>query len=153
MKNELNFDGMEDAYFFVGEMTAFSNRFQTVADKFFKDISWKQCFVLICIRLFEQAPTINELSAVIGCSHQNVKQLLLKLEQAGYIEFVKDDSDKRKQRIVRTKKAEEFDQMHAEESDVYMKRFFENMNPEKLKITIETLVQLEQNLKNMEDLV
>lgn len=92
----MNFEGIEDAYFFVGQMTALSNRFQTVADKCFKDISWKQCFALICIKMLEYAPTINELSSVLGSSHQNVKQILLKLQKAGYIEFVQDDNDKRK---------------------------------------------------------
>ena len=111
----MNFEGIEDAYFFVGQMTAFSNRFQTVADKFFEDISWKQCFALICIKMFEHAPTINELSAVLGSSHQNVKQLLLKLHKVGYIEFVQDDNDKRKQRIILTDKATEFDRSHAED--------------------------------------
>lgn len=151
MKNHLNFQGIEDAYFLIGEMTAFSNRFQAAADRLFEDISWKQCFLLICIRMFEEAPTINELSAAVGSSHQNVKQLLLKLQRAGYVEFVQDENDKRKQLVYRTAKAEEFDQAHAEASAVYMNKFFQNINPEKLKITIETLVQLEQNLKNMEE--
>lgn len=153
MKNELNVEGMDYGHFLIGQLTAFSNRYQAVADKFFEEISWKQCFALICIKMFEHAPTINELSEVLGSSHQNVKQLLLKLEKNGYIEFVKDEADKRKQRIILTPKAKEFDKNHEEASRVYMNKFFENIDTEKLKTTIETLVQLEQNLKNMEGFV
>ncbi len=151
MDNKLNMDRMDYAHFLIGQLTAFSNRYQTVADRFFEEISWKQCFALICILMFEHSPTINELSEVLGSSHQNVKQLLLKLEKNGYIEFVKDETDKRKQRIIRTKKAIEFDENHREPSKVHMNRLFENVDNEKLKNTIETLVQLEQNLKNMEE--
>lgn len=48
------------------------------------------------------------------------------MQKAGYIEFVQDDNDKRKQRIILTDKAAEFDRSHAEESAAYMKRFTEN---------------------------
>ncbi|MDD3796283.1 MAG: MarR family transcriptional regulator [Lachnospiraceae bacterium] len=150
MENYLNFAGIEDAYFLIGEMTAFSNRFQAVADRFFADISWKQCFLLICIKMFQQPPTLKELAVTVGSSHQNVKQLLLKLERVGYVEFIRDENDKRKQRVIRTKKAEVFDETHDEPSTVFMQKFFENVSPDKIKITIETLVQLENNLKEME---
>lgn len=150
MENYLNCDGIDDAYFLIGEITAFSNRFQAVADRFFEDISWKQCFLLICIKMFQEAPTLKELAAAVGSSHQNVKQLLLKLEKAGYVEFVSDESDKRKQRIIRTPKAKEFDEMHNEPSTIYMQQFFEDISPDKIKTTIEILVQLENNLKKME---
>ena len=136
MENKLYVAGMDNGHFLIGQLTAFSNRYQTVADKFFKDISWKQCFVLICIKMFEQAPTINELSEVLGSSRQNVKQLLIKLEKNGYIEFIKDETDKRKQRIIRTTKANEFDENHKEPSGVFMNKFFENIDQDKLKTTI-----------------
>ena len=51
------------------------------ADAFFKEITWKQFFAIICINLCKEAPTINELSDVMGSSHQNVKQILLRLEK------------------------------------------------------------------------
>lgn len=140
---------MEESYFLIGEITAFNNQFQTVADKLFEDISWKQCFALICIKMFDHSPTINELSAMLGSSHQNVKQLLLKLEKAGYIEFVKDEIDKRKQLIVRTKKADIFDRDHTETSEVYMNKLFKEVSQDKLRVTIETLLQLEKNLKDI----
>lgn len=153
MANELNFDGIEDAYFLIGEITAFSNRFQAVADRAFDGITWKQCFALVCIKMFEQPPTLNELSEVLGSSHQNVKQLLLKLERAGLIVFVRDEADGRKQRIILTEKAVEFDNGHAQVSEAYMKSLFSDIDAEKLKTTIETIVHMEQNLKKMEKLL
>lgn len=150
MNNQMEFEGIKDAYFLVGQMTALCNRYQKVADRFFEDISWKQCFLMICIKMFQQPPTINELSEVVGSSHQNVKQLLLKLQKTGYVQFVQDENDKRKQRIIRTAKADEFDRTHADSSNECMKNFFIGIDPDKLKTTIEILAQLDQNLKKME---
>jgi len=85
----------------------------------------------------------------VGSSHQNVKQLLLKLERAGFIRFILDEKDRRKQRIIKTDKAKEFDKAYDEPSAQFMSKFFENVDPEKLRITVETLLLLENNLKQM----
>lgn len=149
MSNKINFEGIEDTYFFIGQITAFANRLQTVGDSFFEEISWKQCFLLICIKMFEVPPTINELSDTVGTSHQNVKQMLIKLERAGFIQFVVDEKDKRKQRIVMTEKSHEFDNAHVKPSKQFMKQLFEDIDLKKLRITVETLMQLDKNLKRM----
>ena len=52
--------------FLLGLLSAFDNRYQAAADAFFKEITWKQFFAIICIELCREAPTINELSEVMG---------------------------------------------------------------------------------------
>src|SRR5690606_30690673 len=42
---------------------------------------------------------IKELAEIMGISHQNVKQILLKLEKKGFVRISVDEQDKRKQRI------------------------------------------------------
>lgn len=149
MDNRLNFKGIDEAHFFIGQITAFSNRLQAKGDSFFEKISWKQCFLLICIKMFDIPPTIKELSDAVGSSHQNVKQMLLKIEKAGFIEFVPDELDKRKQRISVTEKAVEFDDSYGEPSNLFIKQLYKNIDMDKLKITIETLMQLDENLKDI----
>ena len=90
---------MERRYFLFGLLNAFTNRLQAEGNLFFEEISWKQCFAMICIQMFEQPPTLKELAQVMGSSHQNVKQLLLKLQDASYVNLLEDEKDKRKQRI------------------------------------------------------
>ena len=58
-KNPVNFGDMDHTFFLIGLLNQFVNRFQAAGDRFFKDISWKQSFVLICIRLFERPPTLK----------------------------------------------------------------------------------------------
>ena len=77
----MDFSSTELRPFLLGLLSAFDNRYQACADKFFQEITWKQFFAIICINLCEGAPTLNELSDIMGTSHQNVKQILLKMER------------------------------------------------------------------------
>ena len=130
---------MMPAPFLIGLLSAFENRFQAVADSFFEEITWKQFFAIICINLCRESPTINELSEVMGSSHQNVKQILLKLEKKGFVEMIADEKDRRKQRIVTTKKCEDFCQRNDQGSKIQMNKIFEGISQEQLITTIQTI--------------
>ena len=142
-----DFDGIGDTFFLVGLLNEFMNRFQTAGDTFFDEISWRQCFVLICLGLFREAPSLKELSEVMGCSHQNAKQLILKLEKAGFLRVEQDEKDKRKQRIYKTEKAEVFDAKYDEPSAKFMEFLYQGVSREKLAVTIQTIAQMDENLK------
>lgn len=152
IKNEkVNFTGIDSSYFLIGLLSAFENRFQAVADKMMKEISWKQFFAVICINLCRETPTINELSEIMGSSHQNVKQILLKLERKGFINFVADEGDKRKLRVVITDYCKEFCEKNDEQSVMIMKKMFSGLSEEQLQVTIRTIIQIEDNLKNIDN--
>ena len=138
---------MMPAPFLIGLLSAFENRFQAVADSFFEEITWNQFFAIICINLCRESPTINELSEVMGSSHQNVKQILLKLEKKGFVEMIADEKDRRKQRIVTTKKCADFCQRNDQGSKIQMNKIFEGISQEQLITTIQTISQMERNLK------
>ncbi|MCQ2583783.1 MAG: MarR family winged helix-turn-helix transcriptional regulator [Treponema sp.] len=53
----------------------------------------------------DEAPTANQLSQVMGCSRQNVKEVLNGLCKKELVVLKQDESDKRKQRIYLTEKA------------------------------------------------
>ena len=142
-----NFEGIEDPFFLIGLLSAFDNHYQARADGFFGEISWKQFFAIICINLCRESPTINELSEVMGSSHQNVKQILLKLEKKGFVEMIADEKDRRKQRIVTIKKCEDFCQRNDQGSKIQMNKIFEGISQEQLITTIQTISQMERNLK------
>lgn len=147
----LDMGDMDNTFFLIGLLNEFMNSFQTVGDRFFEEMSWKQCFVLICIGLFEEPPTLKELSEVMGSSHQNVKQMLNKLEKTGYVSFAQDSKDKRKQRIILTKQAAEFSERHNEPSAIFMKQLFANVAPKDLEITVQTIMQMDAQLKKMKE--
>ena len=128
--NKVEFGQMPPGTFLIGLLSAFENRFQTIADSFFEEITWKQFFAIICINLCKESPTIKELSEIMGSSHQNVKQILNKLESKDYIQVVTDAEDKRKQRIILTDKTRAFCTEHDEGSKRIVGKIFDGINEE-----------------------
>ena len=142
----VDFTGIESSYFLLVLLSAFDNRFQAVADRTIKEISWKQFFAIICIDLCKENPTIKELAEILGSSHQNVKQILLKLEKKGFVDIYVDPNDKRKQRIALTDYCREFCERNDEKSMQVMAKMFENVSQEQIQTTIATIIQIENNL-------
>lgn len=147
---QVDFSAVESSYFLIGLLSAFENRFQAKADAAMQEISWKQFFAIICINMCKEAPTVKELANIMGSSHQNVKQILLKLEKKGFVQIAPDEKDKRKQRIGLTDYCREFCAVNEGMSNAVMKKMFEGVPEEQLQITIQTILQIENNLKNIQ---
>ncbi|MBR6879688.1 MAG: MarR family transcriptional regulator [Clostridiales bacterium] len=150
--NNVEFGNMPPQAFLLGLLSAFDNRYQAAADAFFKEITWKQFFAVICINLCKEPPTINELSDVMGSSHQNVKQILLKLEKKGFIAFFTDDKDKRKQRILVTDRCRDFleeNDNNGKHSQYIIGRIFDGVSERNLNSTIKTIMRMERNLSEL----
>lgn len=153
LQNEMvDFNGIETSYFLIGLLSAFNNRFQAFADKMIEEISWKQFFAIICINLCKESPTINDLAHIMGSSHQNVKQILLKLEKKGFIAMITDSLDKRKQRIILTEYCKTYCQNGDNSSNEVMNKMFNGLSQEELMITIQTIIKIEDNLMNINKL-
>ena len=149
---EVEFGDMPPQPFLLGLLSAFDNRYQAAADAYFKEITWKQFFAIICINLCKEPPTLNELSDVMGSSHQNVKQILLKLEKKGFVSTVPDETDKRKQRILVTKKCNVFlerNDNNGQQSQFIIGRIFDGVDEKSLRTTIKTIMKMERNLSEL----
>ncbi len=148
---KVDFTGIESSYFLLGLLSAFENRFQAVADRTMKEISWKQFFAIICINMCKERPTVKDLAEIMGSSHQNVKQILLKLEKKGFINISADKKDKRKQRIQLTEYCREFCSKNEEMTSDIIKKMFMGISEEQLQVTIQTIIQIEDNLKEIRE--
>jgi len=149
--DKVDFTGIESSYFLLGLLSAFENRFQAVADSMMREISWKQFFAIICINLCKDNPTVKELAEIMGCSHQNVKQILLKLEKKGFVCISIDERDKRKQRIELTDYCKKFCTKNDEMAMSIMRIMFRGISKEQLQVTIQTIMQIEDNLKGLRE--
>ncbi len=150
--DKVEFKDMPPQPFLLGLLSAFDNRYQASADAYFKEITWKQFFSIICINLCKEPPTLNELSDIMGSSHQNVKQILLKLEKKGFVSTIPDESDKRKQRIYVTDKCREFieeNDNNGQQSQFIIERIFNGIDEESLQTTIQTIMKMERNLSKL----
>ncbi len=146
----VDFSGIQSSYFLLGLLSAFDNRFQTVADSLIGVISWKQFFTIICINLCKESPTLQQLADIMGTSHQNCKQLLLKLEKKGFVTLTPDPRDRRKQRIALTKACLDFCAQNDARSQALMETMFQGIPESNLQITIQTLMQMEAQLQNLD---
>ena len=145
----VDFSDIPAPFFLLGLLSAFDNSYQAKADAFFGELSWKQVFAIVCIDMCREAPTLRELSLVMGSSHQNVKQILLKLEKKGFVMMQTDEKDRRKQRIFLTEKAREFSASHDEQSQKIVGAIFEGIPQDELDTTIQTILHMERNLKKI----
>lgn len=144
----VDFSNIPSNYYLLGLLSAFENRFQAMADNTMQEISWKQFFAIICINMCKEPPTLKELSDILGSSHQNVKQILLKLEKKSFIQFQTDDADKRKQRIVLTDYCREFCERNDEMSKSIMEKMFDGVTEKEVATTIQTIIKIENNLRD-----
>ncbi len=150
--DKVKFGDMPPQPFLLGLLSAFDNRYQAAADAFFREITWKQFFAIICINLCKEPPTLNELSDVMGSSHQNVKQILLKLEKKGFISAAPDENDRRKQRISVTEKCRDFleqNDNNGKRSQYIIGRIFDGIDDKSLQTTIKTIMKMERNLSEI----
>ena len=150
--DKVKFGDMPPQPFLLGLLSAFDNRYQAAADAYLKEITWKQFFAIICINLCREAPSLNELSDIMGSSHQNVKQILLKLEKKGFVSAVPDEKDKRKQRVLVTDKCREFleqNDNNGRQSQYVIGRIFDGIDEKNLQATIQTIMKMERNLSGL----
>lgn len=145
----VDFSGIPASYFLLGLLSAFENRFQAMADGTMKEISWKQFFAIICVNMCKEPPTVKELAEIMGCSHQNVKQILLKLERKGFVRIGTDEQDRRKQRIELTEACRAFCEKNNAATGALMEKLFAGVSQEQLQITIQTIVQIGNQLEEI----
>lgn len=140
-------NSMDKRFALFGYFFAMSNRLQTVGDRFYEEITCKQFFLMICLRLFENgAPTINELSEIMGCSHQNAKSIAGKLEEKGYLEIRPDSDDARKLRIRLTKKADSLAKKYQKKEVDFIDMLFTGISDKQIETTFKTLEKMEENI-------
>ena len=140
-------NSMDKRFALFGYFFAMSNRLQTVGDRFYEEITCKQFFLMICLRLFENgAPTINELSEIMGCSHQNVKSIAGKLAEKGYLEIRPDSDDARKLRIRLTNKADILAKKYQKKEVDFIDMLFTGISDKQIEITFKTLEKMEENI-------
>jgi DNA-binding MarR family transcriptional regulator len=91
-------------------------------------------------------PSIKELAEVMKSSHQNVKQLLLKLEKNDFIKTYEDESDGRIIRVKAAAKKKLLDKKYDAPSRTAIEEMFHDIVDKAVATTLKTLTQIEHNL-------
>lgn len=147
MEREKLLEAIDTQKALFGLFFAFGNRLQATGDAFYEEITCKQFFLLICLSLFtDEPPTINDLSKVMGSSHQNVKQIINKLEKNGFVVTFCDKEDKRKIRVQTTEKMIAFAEKYRQKEEEFMEQFFAGISEAEVEQTFRVMSKLENNL-------
>lgn len=142
---------MDHKHALFGLFFAFHNRLQAVGDSFYEEITCKQFFLMACMNLYQdEAPTANELAKTMGCSRQNVKEILNSLEKKQLIRLESDSKDKRKRRVYLTEQACLMSDKYREKETNFMKYLYEGISEKDVVAVYKTISKIEDNLKKME---
>lgn len=142
-----------DHEFILGSLFVIANKLQTLLDREFKNsgLTVKQWFLSIIIGgVFEEPPTLSDAAAVMGSTHQNVKQVALKLAEKGFVEFFDDPKDGRALRLRLTDKSDEFWAGMQEQSRRFMEDLYKGFNADDLIALRAHINALMQNIGEMD---
>jgi len=148
------FENINDQDYIFASMLLVANKMDTLLERALRNynITAKQWFMLIVtVNAFKEAPSIKEIAKVMGSSHQNVKQLALKLETKGMIILEKDKTDLRATKVILTKECYQlFKQLEKEGLD-FMNKFYNDIENIEMKNTRLFISKIMVNLKNIEE--
>lgn len=146
-------ENIDDAHFLFGSIPVLANRMDTLMDRALQKygVTSKQWLLSIILHsLFEAPPTIKEAAREMGSSHQNVKQVALKLQKKGLVRLEKDKKDARATRIRLTEASEAFWAQSNSEGDAFMEAFYRGIAPVNLHSARVVLEKLLENLNDIE---
>lgn len=128
-----------------------SNQYQTIGDKYYNEISVKQEYLLSIIEYYskDKPPTLNDLSVIIGSSHQNVKQIVSKLVEKGYLTIEKDIDDKRKRRVYFTEKYKKDKPEFDKRRTLFLEQVFKGISDDEIEYTMSVIKKIISNQSKM----
>lgn len=144
---------MRDEQYIFGALLFAANRMDTLLERELKefDVTAKQWMLSIIIdNLFDHSPTIKEAAKEMGSSHQNIKQVALKLEQKGLLKLEKDKKDARITRLEMTDESNQFWEKTQPKGTQFVEAVFENITAEEMTGARNALDKIMDNLIKME---
>ena len=148
-----NIDAMTDRQFIFGSLQIVSNLLDTLLERELKEdgLTSKQWLLTAIIqKRFDYAPTIKEAADAMGSSHQNVKQVALKLEQKGFLVLEKDKKDARVTRIRFTDKIDTFKTETQLKADRFTENLFAGISGDEMAVARSMLTKMLFNLQKMD---
>lgn len=144
-----DFENMDKRLIIFANLFLVANRLQTKMDDAMEELTAKQWLMLAMLGTFDKPPTLKELAHSCDCSHQNVKQLVNKLETKGFVSVTPDPEDGRAMRISATQKLEDWDRRNSENSNQFVAKMFEDLDTEEIVTTYRALTKIYNSLNKL----
>ncbi|MCF6336089.1 MAG: MarR family transcriptional regulator [Spirochaetales bacterium] len=123
----MDINRIDQEKFIFASLFDITNRLQVLGDRKLKGtgITTRQWFLTLVIQQKQpKAPSIGECAAMMGTSHQNIRQLIKRLEKRGFLVVKQDLHDLRTQRLYLTQLCREFWDTRSSEDLVFINEIF-----------------------------
>jgi len=141
---------MDKRLIIFGYLFRVANRLQSKMDSQMKDLTAKQWFVILALGLFEQPPTLKQLAAACDTSHQNTKQLVMKLAEKGFVIIHNDEKDGRAMRIAASDQCKQWDKDNEQIATQFVDSMFSGMNMDEIAHLSGSLMRIFENLDKID---
>jgi DNA-binding MarR family transcriptional regulator len=138
--------GLDADHLVFGAIFALANRLQRVMDALLPELTTKQWWLLVVLSLFPEPPTLTELAEAADTSHQNVRQILAKLEAKGFVTLTPDPRDRRVSRVAATARADEWGAASDEPARHLMAAMYAGLSADDLGRLAQHLLGIHANL-------
>jgi DNA-binding MarR family transcriptional regulator len=143
------YDPISDRQFIFGALLMLGNQMNTLLDRELAEfeVTTVQWFMTITLEtMFEAPPTLQQVARLLSTSHQNIKQVALKLADKGWLTLAKDTHDRRITRLFLTDRCRQlWSQTDVKGAD-FMARLYDGLDDQDLLVTRQTLQKLVANL-------
>lgn len=143
-----------DEAMIFGLLLIISNKMNTLLERELKefDVTTKQWFLSETINsLFDSPPTLKEVGDAMGSSHQNVKQIAIKLQEKGLLTLEKDKKDARVTRLKMTEKSYIFWKQTDNKGTLFREKVFKDTDEHDIAKTRNLLEKIISNLAEIEN--
>ena len=133
-----------------GRIFFLANRLEFLGDNELKKdgLTTKQWqLIAVTGKYFSYAPSVTEVSEILSTTHQNVKQIALKLQEKGFISIEKDEKDTRVLRLKLTEKNRSYWASKNAEDTKFISSLFEEMSDQEIKELHHLIKKLEDNIE------
>ncbi len=147
-------DLIPDEAMIFGLLLIISNKMNTLLEREFKeyDVTTKQWFLSETINsLFNSPPTLKEAANAMGSSHQNIKQVAMKLQEKGLLLLEKDKKDARVTRLKMTEQSGDFWKQTDFKGAIFREKMFKEIEANNITITRHLLEKMLSNLTEIEN--
>lgn len=144
-----DFEHMDKRLIIYANTFLVANRLQTVMDAELEEVTSKQWLAIIMLGAFEEPPTLKQMAQMCSASHQNTKQIMLKLHQRGYVNMVKDEKDGRAMRIIPLAKIQELNAKYEERSKKFIEEMFSDLTEEEIAVMCKAQFKLYDRLEQI----
>ena len=151
MREEIKTIDLETFKNVFGTLFFVSTKLESIGNKFLGELTTKQWFLLATITtFFEEPPTISQAAIKVGLSHQNVKQVALRLQEKGFVKIEKDKKDNRVSRILVTRKAFHYELNSRKKNEKFIEELFKGIEDSEAKLCLNVLLKLSENIDSIE---